>query len=132
MRVAQHAGDFPLAVVALATSSREPALLASWLILCGTFVVDSGVTLGRRLARRERFYEAHRVHAYQWLARRFGRHAPVTILYSAVNLLWLLPMAWISVKLPEHAGLIAAGALLPLIVAAAAAGAGRPERFPTA
>jgi Fuc2NAc and GlcNAc transferase len=115
------------AVLALATSRAEPGLLAGWLILAGAFVVDSGVTLARRLARRERFYEAHRIHAYQWLARRFGRHAPVTLLYGAVNLLWLLPMAWLSVRLPSYAGWIAAAALTPLLVAAAAAGAGRPE-----
>jgi len=115
------------AVLALASSSEEASLLAGWLILSGTFVADSGATLGRRLARRERFYEAHRMHAYQWLARRFGRHAPVTLLYGAINLLWLLPMAWLSVRFPAQAGWIAALALAPLVAAALAAGAGRPE-----
>jgi Fuc2NAc and GlcNAc transferase len=115
------------AIIALATSREDPSLLAGWFILAGTFVVDSGVTLGRRLARRERFYEPHRVHAYQWLARRFGRHAPVTVLYGAINLLWLLPMAWLSLRVPDYAGWVMAGALAPLILAAAAAGAGKPE-----
>ncbi len=115
------------AVLALATSREDPSLLAGWLILSGTFVADSGATLGRRLARRERFYEAHRIHAYQWLARRFGRHSPVTLLYCAVNLLWLLPMAWLSVRFPANAFWIAALALAPLVAAALAAGAGRPE-----
>jgi len=120
------------AVLALATSREEPRLLATWLILSGTFVADSGVTLGRRLARRERFYEAHRIHAYQWLARRFGRHAPVTLLYAAINVLWLLPMAWLSVRAPDQAWWIAAAALAPLVAGAAAAGAGRPESRPPA
>lgn len=120
------------AVLALATTREEPRLLAGWLILCGAFVVDSGVTLGRRLARRERFYEAHRIHAYQWLSRRLGRHAPVTLLYAAVNLLWLLPMAWLSLRQPDYAWWIAAAALAPLIAAAAAAGAGRLEARPPA
>ncbi len=115
------------AVVALASSREEPRLLIGWLILSGSFLVDSATTLARRLARRERFYEAHRIHAYQWLARRFGRHAPVTLLYSAVNVLWLLPMAWLSVNARAHAGWIAVGAFAPLVVAALAAGAGRPE-----
>jgi Fuc2NAc and GlcNAc transferase len=115
------------AVVALATSREDPSLLAGWLILSGTFVADSGATLGRRLARRERFYEAHRIHAYQWLARRLGGHLPVTLLYSAVNLLWLLPMAWLSVRFAAHASWIAALALAPLVAAALAAGAGRTE-----
>lgn len=118
---------FVFAILALATSRDQPALLAGWLILAGTFVADSGATLARRLARRERFYEAHRIHAYQWLARRIGRHAPVTLIYGAVNLLWLLPLAWLSVRFPARAAWIAALALVPLVIAALAAGAGKPE-----
>jgi Fuc2NAc and GlcNAc transferase len=115
------------AVVALATSREDPPLLAGWLVLSASFVVDSGVTLARRLARRERFHEAHRIHAYQWLARRIGRHAPVTLLYTAINLMWLLPMAWFAVHRPVWSAWIALAAYAPLVAGAIAAGAGRPE-----
>ena len=59
------------------------------------FFVDSAVTLLRRLARRERFYEAHRSHAYQWLARRWNSHLRVTLACLLLNLLWLAPWAWL-------------------------------------
>jgi Fuc2NAc and GlcNAc transferase len=118
---------FVFAVLAVASAHQDPSLIVPWLILSGSFFVDAIVTLARRLIRRERFYEAHRIHAYQWLARRFGSHSPVTLLYSAVNVLWLLPMAWLSLHLPQFAHWIAIAALGPLVAGALVAGAGRPE-----
>jgi Fuc2NAc and GlcNAc transferase len=118
---------FVFAALPIASAHEYPATMATWLILSGCFFVDAFVTLGRRLARRERLYEAHRIHAYQWLARRFGSHAAVTLLYGAVNVFWLLPMAWLSLRLPQFAHWISIAALAPLVAGALAAGAGRPE-----
>ncbi len=115
------------AVLALASAAGSPHWFFAWMILGATFLVDSGVTLVRRLLRRERVHQAHRTHAYQWLARRLGSHARATSLYLAVNVLWLLPMAWLCLQRPDHAAWIAAAALAPLVVAALCAGAGRRE-----
>jgi Fuc2NAc and GlcNAc transferase len=71
----------------------EPALFWSWVILLGVFVVDATVTLVRRVLRGERFYEAHRSHAYQYASRRYGAHRPVTVAVALINLFWLLPLA---------------------------------------
>jgi Fuc2NAc and GlcNAc transferase len=68
-------------------------LFWAWLILLGVFVVDATFTLLRRLFRRQRVYEAHRSHAYQFAARQFGRHWPVTLAVALLNLFWLLPVA---------------------------------------
>jgi Fuc2NAc and GlcNAc transferase len=119
---------FAFATLAVASAHSNPVMILTWLILAGSFFVDALVTLARRLLRGERLHEAHRIHAYQWLARRLGSHAPVTLLYGAVNVFWLLPMAWLSLRLPQHAGWIAIAALAPLVAGALAAGAGRPER----
>lgn len=70
-----------------------PELFWGWIILIGAFVVDANVTLFRRVWRGEKFYEAHRSHAYQYAARRFGSHVPVTLAVGAINLFWLLPLA---------------------------------------
>ena len=51
------------------------------------------MTLLRRLARRERIYEAHRSHAYQHATQRIGRHGPVTLMTGAVNVIFLFPVA---------------------------------------
>ena len=67
----------------------------------GPFLVDAGMTLLRRLWRRERWWEAHSTHAYQLLARRWGSHARVTVLYAGLTCLGcLLALAIRDVKIP--------------------------------
>ena len=70
---------FVISVLALAATRNDPSAVWVWLILGGVFFVDATVTLARRTARGDRVYEAHRSHAYQWLARRWGNHLPVTL-----------------------------------------------------
>jgi Fuc2NAc and GlcNAc transferase len=45
------------------------------------------------MAHGERFYEAHRSHAYQHAAAQRGAHMPVTVAVGVINLCWLLPVA---------------------------------------
>ncbi|MEJ2442916.1 MAG: glycosyltransferase family 4 protein [Exilibacterium sp.] len=53
----------------------QPQLFWSWLILLGVFFVDATVTLVRRVLRGEKFYQAHRSHAYQSASRQLkGGH----------------------------------------------------------
>lgn len=86
-----------LGVLSLQAAASSPQLLWAWLILLGVFVVDATFTLLRRLLRGERVYEAHRSHAYQFASRHYGRHLPVTLAVTLINLLWLLPMAfWVG------------------------------------
>ncbi|KRW66630.1 glycosyl transferase [Pseudomonas sp. TTU2014-105ASC] len=86
-----------LGVLALGAAWVVPHLFWSWLILLGVFIVDATFTLLRRLLRGEAVYQAHRSHAYQVAARRFGRHVPVTVAVGLINLGWLLPWAaWVA------------------------------------
>jgi Fuc2NAc and GlcNAc transferase len=117
---------YVIAVLALAAARESPVALWVWLILGGAFFVDATLTLVRRLIRGERVYQAHRSHAYQWLARRFG-HRAVTVAIWAVNLIWLLPCAIFAAARPADAALTMLIALSPLGVTALAAGSGRPE-----
>jgi Fuc2NAc and GlcNAc transferase len=114
---------------ALALVAHRETGLTPWApaILLAAFVTDASVTLLRRLVRGERWYEAHRLHAYQWLSRRSGSHQPVTVIVLAVNVLWLAPMAIAAARWPESAGFFAAVAYAPVIAGALIAGAGRPE-----
>jgi Fuc2NAc and GlcNAc transferase len=118
---------YAIAILALADALGNGVALWIWLILGGVFFVDATVTLVRRLARGERAHQAHRTHAYQWLSRRWGSHRKVTLAVLAVNVFWLLPLAWTATRLPGEAYWLAIVALLPLVVAALLAGAGRPE-----
>lgn len=116
---------YVIVVLALAAARENPAALLVWLILGGVFFSDATVTLLRRLARRERVFEAHRTHAYQWLSRRWGSHRSVTVAVAIVNLAWLLPCAWLATVHPSLARWIVIASLAPLAVLALMAGAGR-------
>ena len=97
-------------------------------MLSGVFIVDATVTLFRRLVRGERVYAAHRSHAYQWLARRWGKHRTVTLAVLAVNLLWLLPWALFATLYRDQASRAVVIALAPLVLLALLAGSGRSEQ----
>lgn len=51
-------------ILSIQAARFAPELLWSWVILLGAFMVDATVTLLRRILIRERFFEAHRTHAY--------------------------------------------------------------------
>jgi Fuc2NAc and GlcNAc transferase len=118
---------YVIAIIALASTARNPDALLTWMILGAVFVVDATLTLLRRLLRRESPHQAHRSHAYQFLARKWGSHRAVTLAAAAVNLGWLLPNAWLATTHPTYAGLIFVVAYGPVIILAAAAGAGGPD-----
>lgn len=118
---------YALAVLALATARTNAVAIWVWLILGGVFFVDATVTLLRRLRRGERVYLAHRVHAYQWLARRWDSHLRVTVLVLLVDVLWLLPCGDFAVRYPRYAAPTVIVALVPLVALALLAGAGRAQ-----
>ena len=96
-------------------------------ILGGVFLVDATVTLLRRIFRGDRWFEPHRTHAYQVLARRLGHHKPVTLIAMGVNLFWLLPWAYVTDRFPGSSRLCMVTALLPLVILSIVLGAGRRE-----
>lgn len=60
--------------------------LAAALILPMYFVADASLTVGRRLLRRERIWDAHRQHAYQRAVDSGLSHAQVTLLVIGLNI----------------------------------------------
>ena len=116
-----------LAALSLQAGWVVPRLFWSWVILLGVFVVDATVTLIRRMAQGERFYEAHRSHAYQHAAVHRGAHMPVTIAVGVINICWLLPVALVVARgwLDGLLGVVIAYA--PLVVVAVRLKAGRPS-----
>lgn len=82
-----------LAFMSLAAAWINPVLIWCWLILLGVFVVDATWTLGRRVLRGEKVYQAHRSHAYQHASRIYASHKVVTLGTVALNVFWLLPVA---------------------------------------
>lgn len=109
-------------------SLREGAMgYPAWLILLSPFAADATTALLRRTARGERPWRAHRRHAYQQLARRWG-HRPVTLLYSAFAALAAL-LAAVAQQVPATAWWLVGATYACLFAFAAFGGSGdRAER----
>ena len=108
-----------LGVLALIALKENLALFCAWIICLGVFVVDATYTLIKRVLSGYKMYDAHRSHSYQILSRKWGSHTPVTLAVAAINLLWLFPIAYMTVTqawaYPELAVLIA---YIPLLFVA--------------
>jgi Fuc2NAc and GlcNAc transferase len=117
-----------LGILALIALKENLALFCAWIICLGVFVVDATYTLIKRVLSGYKMYDAHRSHSYQILSRKWGSHTPVTLAVAAINLLWLFPIAYLTVTqawaYPEWAVLIA---YLPLILIAIKLKAGKPD-----
>lgn len=104
-----------VALLSLWCSQAAPHLFWAWFILSGCFMVDATTTLLRRVLAGERFYKAHRNHAYQYAARQHGSHRLVTLSVLAINALWLLPWA-VVVALQRLDGFVGSSlAFAPLV-----------------
>jgi Fuc2NAc and GlcNAc transferase len=129
-------GSFTLAFIlfGLALLAHQRALLSFpvLVILPAVFVTDSTVTLLVRFFRRERWYEAHRTHAYQHLSLRWNNdrkrgHLSVTLLVGSINLFFLYPLAWACIHWPDKAMIWVFIAYAPLTLGALSLGAGKPR-----
>jgi UDP-N-acetylmuramyl pentapeptide phosphotransferase/UDP-N-acetylglucosamine-1-phosphate transferase len=83
-------------------------LLIPLALLHANFVLDTGLTLVRRILRGERWYEAHREHFYQRLIRSGKSHPFVTGLEMALQGAVLgLMVLYLHASVPVRVGLIA-------------------------
>lgn len=107
---------FCLGALALMSLAGGESLPWSWLILTAAFMTDATVTLIRRVLRGEKFYLAHRSHAYQYASRLYKSHKVVTLAFGAINVFWLFPWA-LAVALGWIDGVIALViAYIPLVL----------------
>jgi len=124
---------FMIFALALLTVQSGWLNYAVWLVLGAVFVTDATITLLTRMARGERWYEAHRSHVYQSLSRRWQGdrkvgHRSVILLVAAINGLWLAPLAWACMQWPAGSEAFVVAAYFPLVFAALRLGAGRTEQ----
>lgn len=108
---------FFLGILVLWSYQLQGPSVAVWLILLAIFIGDASYTLFVRIITRQKWHEAHRLHAYQQLATRLNaNHFRTTCVLMIVNLGWLLPIAWLvqARTLPQLFGLTLA--YLPIII----------------
>ncbi|NKB99678.1 MAG: glycosyl transferase [Pseudomonadales bacterium] len=104
-----------IAMIAIQAWTSEQLPLVACLILLAGFWFDASYTLCVRIVTRQPFTEAHRSHLYQRLASRKG-HLWTTNAFLAFALLWLLPIAWLSLKFPAWQLAVLTVALVPLAI----------------
>ena len=102
---------FQLAALALLEVNARVDIVP-WTILLLPFLVDAGFTLARRIGLRERWWEAHKSHAFQLLALNGWSHRKLSLGLATINLALCWPCALWSFVSPETA-------LLPVLLAAA-------------
>jgi len=115
---------FSIGLMAISTSSEETINLWSWLILLGVFVIDATYTLICRAIKGDKWYEAHRSHAYQILSRRYKSHKKITLGVLFINIFWLLPFAYLAAIQEYWAPVYSFIALIPILFLVYKVGAG--------
>jgi len=88
----------------------------TWLVAFGYFFSDTLVTQIARVLLVEKWYRAHRSHAYQNLARITGSHLKVTGGVILYNIVWILPLTLWSAMKPETALVAVVLAITPVLV----------------
>ncbi len=116
-----------VALLALAAWATGALSLGVWLVLGAVFWVDATYTLLVRALTRQPVWEAHRSHAYQILARRWGSHGRVTRVALAYNVFWLFPLAAWCGGAPHKLLVALLLAVVPVLGLCVAVRAGLPE-----
>jgi Fuc2NAc and GlcNAc transferase len=92
---------FGFGVLAVAGEHQGAVPLLVWVVLLSAFVWDATYTLLARVARGERWYNAHRNHAYQRAVQGGASHRTVTESVMALNLFCFWPAAWLAARAPD-------------------------------
>ena len=122
---------FVFGTLILVLAWNDPSSFWGVIILLGVFIVDATVTLLVRIICGEKWYDAHRDHAYQKASRIWGSHLMITASVGLINLLWLTPLALVAVRWVTFAPAALALAYTPLVILAIVLRAGYSDRRET-
>jgi Fuc2NAc and GlcNAc transferase len=101
------------AMIALIGSSRYAIPVAAFIILYAVFLVDTTLTLLKRIVRGEKWWQAHRSHYYQRAVQSGWSHGQVSGAVLIINIVLAgLATALVAGALNEITALTAAGAIL--------------------
>ena len=107
---------FTFAVLALWSENVGAMPFIIWLLLLGVFIIDSTITLIKRMSKGEKLYEAHRSHVYQLAVQAGYSHKQVTLTVLLINII-LGIIAAMALYYYNYLGVIASAALIILIIA---------------
>lgn len=105
------------AVLALVGSSHYGIPITAFIVLYGVFLVDSTVTLIKRMLRREKWWQAHRSHYYQRAVQSGWSHSEVSLAVLVIDIvLATLATMLIAGVLSELVTLLLASAILASVI----------------
>jgi Fuc2NAc and GlcNAc transferase len=116
---------YSLATLAIAADRAGSVPALAWVILGGLFLFDATATLIRRVARGEKWYTAHRSHAYQRAVQSGLSHKAVTLLAMGINV-GLFGLAWFGTRAPASLPMAMGVAFVVLAALYLAVGRRRP------
>tara|TARA_X000000368_G_C23015430_1_gene705483 strand:+ start:71 stop:1075 length:1005 start_codon:yes stop_codon:yes gene_type:complete len=88
---------FMLCFIAIETIYNESLSILYWSILLSYCLTETTLTTLYRILYIDKWYKAHRSHAYQNLARISNNHWKITVLILLYHLIWLFPLAYLSI-----------------------------------
>ena len=90
----------------------------TWIVVFGYFFADTNITILMRILLVKKWYQAHKSHAYQNIARVLKSHVKVTGAIQIYHFLYLLPITIWTVLVPNWAPVAAIIALMPAAIIA--------------
>jgi len=94
---------FAFAALLVQGVAADAFALPVGLLVMSLFLTDATLTLLARVMKGERWYNAHRQHAYQQLIAHGWSHGGVAVLYQVINLALVLPGIGVAVQFPALA-----------------------------
>lgn len=103
-------------IILLITVKKENISIWTWLIIFTYLITDTTTTTILRMFLVKGWYHTHRSHAYQNLARVLENHKFVTQLILCFDVIYLLPLAYLSICYHQFAWLAFLFGVIPVFV----------------
>ena len=107
---------FAFGVLSIIGEKGGTITIAIWFILLAVFIGDATLTLLMRIMKGEKWYQAHKSHAYQRLAQLGMSHKNLVLSLLLINIMILWPMATMAFVWGEYSYHIAAASILLISV----------------
>ncbi len=103
---------FFFATISVITDKSGTMLVSLWCMLLAIFICDATFTLIKRICVGEKWYQAHKGHAYQLLVQMGMNHKMLLLNFILVNLVVIWPATFMAWWYPDAAVFYAFGVVM--------------------
>lgn len=107
---------FSFGLLAMVGENSGSLPMLVWFILLAVFICDATFTLLMRIFKREKWYSAHKSHAYQRYVQMGGSHKRLALSLLLINVMVLWPMAYIAFAWDEFSYYMVVASILLVFV----------------